>query len=192
MQHLFAQVVYLAAAEEEPEGIDLVLPEFNELIAGIIAFGIVFLAVWLWARPAIKRALEARQQAIAGQLTHAEEAKAEAESLLEDYRRQLAQAREEANRIVEEARRQAETVRADIVAKADVEADERRRRADEEIAAERARLASVLQNQFRDFSLELAQRAVAQSVDREAQLRLIDATIADIGGLRLSKDRELS
>jgi F-type H+-transporting ATPase subunit b len=189
MLNLFAQVVYLAA-EEEPEGIDLVIPEMNELIGGIIAFGIVFAAVWIWARPAIARALEARQQAIAGQLTHAEEAKAEAESLLEDYRRQLAQAREEANRIVEEARRQAEAVKADIVAKAQAEVAEQRRRADEEIDAEWSRLSAALQDRFKDFSLELAQRAVRQTVDRDAQKALIDAAIADIGTLRLTPDGE--
>lgn len=193
MLNLLAQAVYWAAAEgEEPEGIDLVLPELNELIAGVIAFAIVFTAIWVWARPAIKRALEARQQAIAGQLAHAEEAKAEAESLLEDYRRQLAEARDRANQIVEEARQQAETVRADLLAKAEHEAAERRRRADEEIAAERERLASSLQDEFRDFSLELAQKVVRQTVDRDAQLAIIDSTIAEIGGLRLSKNGERS
>jgi F-type H+-transporting ATPase subunit b len=189
MLNLFGQVVYLAAEGEEPEGIDLVIPEFNELIAGIIAFGIVFGAIWIWARPAIRRMLENRQQAIAGRLAHAEEAKAEAESLLEDYRRQLARAREEANRIVEEARTQAEGVRADVLAKADAEVAERRRRADEEIASERERLATALQDQFRDFSLDIAQRAVRNTVDREAQLAMIESTIAEIGGLRPSREQ---
>ena len=45
MQYVLAQVIYLAAEAEEPEGIDLVIPEMNELIAGIIAFSIVFLVV---------------------------------------------------------------------------------------------------------------------------------------------------
>ena len=67
MQYVLAQVIYLAAEAEEPEGIDLVIPEMNELIAGIIAFSIVFLVVWRWGRPAINRALEARQDAITGQ-----------------------------------------------------------------------------------------------------------------------------
>ena len=193
MLNLFAQVVYLAAAEgEEPEGIDLVIPEINELIGGVIAFAIVFAAVWIWGRPAIRRALENRQQAIAGQLEHAEEAKAEAQSLLEDYRQQLARAREEANRIVEQARHQAEGVRADLLAKAEAEAAERRRRADEEISAERERLAASLQDQFRDFSLEVAQRAVRQTIDRDAQLAIIDSTISEIGGLSLSPDGERS
>jgi len=44
-----AAAIQIIAAEEEPEGIDLILPETKELIAGIIAFAIVFLFVRLWA-----------------------------------------------------------------------------------------------------------------------------------------------
>src|SRR3989304_3055556 len=113
---LFAPLVLLAQVEEttpvdEPSGIDLLLPPTSELIAGLIAFVIIFAFVWRWVLPAGNRTLEARQQAITGQLTAAEEAKREAESLLADYKAQLAKARDEANRIVEEARSTGETLR---------------------------------------------------------------------------------
>ena len=55
----------LAILAQEPEetssNVSLVLPETNELIAGIVAFAIVFFFVWKWALPAINRTLEARQ-----------------------------------------------------------------------------------------------------------------------------------
>ena len=68
------------------------LPHPEELIAGILAFLIVFFFVWRRALPTISKTLEARQQAISGQLADAEESKREAESLLADYRAQLAEA----------------------------------------------------------------------------------------------------
>lgn len=182
MLNLFAQVLFLAA-EEPPEGIDLVLPETNELIAGIIAFGIVFLAIWLWARPAISRALAARQDAITGQLQSAEQTKAEAESLLEDYRKQLADARGEANRIVEEARSTAETLRSEIVARAEAEAAEVNRRAREEADAEMARAEAQIRTEVAALSLALAQKVVAGSVDPNAQRALVDRYIDELGSL---------
>jgi len=104
--------VILAAEEEEAGGgLELLLPPTAELIAGIIAFAVVFFFMWKWAWPAINRSLENRQQAIGGQLKEAEATKVEAQSLLDDYRSQLAEAKGEANRIVEEARARAETVR---------------------------------------------------------------------------------
>ncbi|CAN5131299.1 hypothetical protein BH18ACT5_BH18ACT5_12640 [soil metagenome] len=64
--------------EEASSNISLVLPEINELIAGIVAFAIVFFFVWKWALPAINRTLEARQKAITGKLEDAEKSKTEA------------------------------------------------------------------------------------------------------------------
>ena len=183
MMNLFAQVLYLAAAEEAPEGIDLVIPEMNELIGGVVAFGIVFAVVWFWGRPAIARALQARQDAISGQLQEAESAKAEAEGLLGDYRTQLASARTEANRIVEEARKQAESVKADIVAKAEADATEIVRKAREEAASEKDRVTASIRGEVASLSVELAQRAVKGTVDADAQRALVDRYIDELGSM---------
>lgn len=182
MEALLATIVYLAA-EEEPQGIDLVLPAFEELIAGVIAFAIVFLVFWRWGVPAIKRALEARQEAITGQLREAEEAKTEAEGLLGDYRKQVAEARGEANRIIEEARKAAEGMRSDIVAKAESEAGEITRKAREEAAAERDRAEGEIRQEVAALSLDLAQRVVGETVDRKAQKALVDRYIDELGEL---------
>lgn len=106
----FAQTLLLATEDggEGGSGIDLLIPPLNELVAGIIAFAIVFFFIWKWAVPALNKMLEQRQQAIAGQISAAEKAKQDAESLLTDYRAQLADSKAEGNRIIEEARGTAE------------------------------------------------------------------------------------
>ena len=182
--HLLAQAAEEATTTTQPEGINLLLPPTSELIAGLIAFAIIFFFVWKWVLPAVNKTLEARQQAITGQLTAAEEAKREAESLLADYRAQLAKARDEANQIVEEARSTGETLRSDIVGKAHTEAETLARRAREEAAAERERAATAIRNEVASLSLDLAQRVVAGSVDSKAQKALIDSYIADLETLK--------
>jgi F-type H+-transporting ATPase subunit b len=182
MTSLFAQAFFLAA--EEPEGIELVLPDIPELIGGIIAFSLVFLMVWLWARPAISRTLAARQEAITGQLKSAEESKKEAESLLEDYKQQLAKAREEAAKIVEEARRSADALRQEMVTKAESEAEGIVRKAREDASAERERLAGALRDEVAALSLDLAQKVVSGSIDADAQRALLDRYIDELEDLR--------
>ncbi len=59
------------AQEESTSNVALVLPERAELIAGILAFGIVFFFVWRWALPTINKTLEARNEAIAGKIAEA-------------------------------------------------------------------------------------------------------------------------
>lgn len=169
---------------EESSGIDLLLPETSELIAGILAFVIIFVFVWKWALPAVSKMLAARQDAITGQLSEAEKTKVEAEELLADYNKQLADARGEGNRIVDEARQSAEAVRAEIVERAEADAQGITRKAREEAAAEKQRAAAEVRTQVADLSLELAQMVVAGSVDEQTQKNLVDRYIDDIPGLK--------
>ncbi len=173
--------VILAAEEEEAGGgLDLLLPPTAELIAGIIAFAVVFFFMWKWAWPAINRSLENRQQAIGGQLKEAEATKVEAQSLLDDYRAQLAEAKGEANRIVEEARARAETVRSDLVAKAEKEANQIVAKAREDAANEKARALQEARREVADLSIDLAEKVVGENLDREAQHGLIERYLADL------------
>lgn len=181
---LLAQVVYWAAEEDAPpEGIDLVIPEFEELIAGIIAFAIVFFLIWWKVRPAIAETLANRQQAITGQLTEAEKAKREAESLLVDYRQQLAKAKDEANQIVEDAKQAAEAVKTDIVAKAESEAAGIVGKARDEAAAEKDRVAGQLREEVMSLSMALTHKVVGEGIDEATQRRLVEQFIDDVGEL---------
>lgn len=180
----FTFMFALAAAEEGgSSGIDLILPDTTELIAGIVAFLMVFGFVWFKGRHWISRLLTARQQAISGRLTEAEAAKVEAESLLAERRKEVAGARDEANRIVEEGRRSAEAVRAEVLAKAKNEADEVVRRSREAIEADKQRAGEQMRDLVAVLSLELAQKVVAGSIDAGAQKTLVDRYIDELEGM---------
>lgn len=183
MLNLLANGLLLAAAEEESRGIDLVLPNIHELIAGAIAFFLVFGFIWWKGRPMISRVITARQEAIRRHLTEAEAAKVDAEALLEERRRGVAGARDEAGRIVEEGRRSAEVVAAEILAKAKAESDEMTRRAREAIAADRERATQEVRQLVASLSLELAQKVVSGSVDAGAQKALVARYIDELEGI---------
>ena len=187
LMHVFAQVLLAQEAEpaaEESGGVTLLLPAPEELIAGIIAFAIVFFFIWKWAVPALNKTLEARQAAIAAQLESAEKAKVEAESLLTDYQSQLAGAKGEAAQIVSDARDSGEAVKADIIARAETEADQMKSRADDEIDVERERVASDLRRQVADLSVDVAEKIVGESIDIDAQRELVDRYIDELGGVQ--------
>ncbi len=187
--NLFAPILRMAQVEgetttTEPDGIQLLLPATAELIAGLIAFTIIFVFVWKWVLPMVDKRLEARQQAIVGQLTAAEETKREAEGILADYKAQLAKARDDANRIVEEARRTADALRSETMSKASDEASEITRKAREEAAGERERAASAIRDEVAALSMAVAEKAVAGAIDTKAQAKLVEQYIAELGALR--------
>ena len=170
----------LAASEGEGSAAELLLPAWPELVAGIIAFSLVFFFVWRWVWPSLNRMMETRQAAIAGELTAAEKAKAEAESLRTDYQAQLADARAEGSRLIEEARKSADQMRADIVAKAEADAEQIRSRARDEAAGEKARALADAKSQVGDISVDLAGKIVGESLDQTAHQALIDRYLADL------------
>ena len=174
----------ILAAEEERTGLDLVLPEMAELVGGAIAFAVVALVLTRFAFPAIQKAMKDRESAIQNDLESAEKAKNEASTMLEDYKKQLGEAKAEANRIIEEARGSAEQVRKDLISKAEKDAESVVARAQEQIEAERNRTIQELHGQIADISLELAEKVVGRSVDGQAQRDLVDAYIREVSGMQ--------
>lgn len=180
---MFSPMTLAIVAQEEAEStsnVSLVLPETNELIAGIVAFAIVFFFVWKWALPAINRILEARQQAIVGRLEEAEKAKTDAEKLRSDYERQVAEARARGNEIIEEARKTAEQVKNDTLQRAQAEAEGIISKAREEAGAEKARAMAEARQEVANLTVDLAEKVVGQSLDRETQLGLVERYIAEL------------
>jgi F-type H+-transporting ATPase subunit b len=157
-----------------------ILPAKNELVWGIISFTALFLVLAKFAYPAIKKGMEDRTNKIRSGLDDAEKAKNEAQGILEEYQRQLADARGEANRIIEEARQTADQLRRDLVTRAEQEAAEQRQRTAEDIKALQARAKADLQREIRDLTIDLTEKVVGESLDRDRQRSLIETYIAEL------------
>jgi len=172
-----------AEGAAEHSGLDLVLPATPELIWGTVCFVIVLAFLSKVAFPALKSAIEKREQQIQGDLEEAETAKNEANKTLEDYKKQVADAKGEANRIIEEARQSAEQVRKDLVAKAESEAQQIVERAQEQLINERNRTVTELQGQIADLSIELAEKVVGRSIDASSHKDMVDAYIKEVADM---------
>jgi F-type H+-transporting ATPase subunit b len=179
---VYEQIVGILAqetTEEVSEAKDL-YPHANELIVGLVAFAILFAFMWKWILPRFRQVIEDRRNQIQGNLEKAEVTRNEADTLLEEYRRQLAGAREESNRIIEEARKTADQLRKDLQAKAEQEAAATVARAQEEIRAERDRVFQDLQIQVGEIAVDLAGRVVGESLDPKRHEKLIDDYISQV------------
>ena len=170
----------IAQAEEPVNDAKDLYPHWQELVVGAIAFGVLFFFMSKWVLPRLNTLLEERRAKIQGEMESAESTRVEADTLLAEYREQLAAAREESNRIIEEARRTADQLRKDIQAKAEDEAEATVSRAQEEIRGERDRVFQELRGQVGEIAVELAGRVVGRSLDREAHEQLIDSYIDEV------------
>ncbi len=155
-------------------------PATNELIWGIISFVVLFVLLWKLAWPGIRKGMEARTERIRSSLEEAEHAKAEAERVLDEYRRQVAEAKSEAGGIIEEARQQADAMRRELQARAESDIADLRQRAAADVEGAKDAAIAELTEQVAQIAINAAELIVQRSLDRDTQIQLIENYINQV------------
>ncbi len=157
------------------------LPSWPEFVVGTILFFLVFGFLAKIGLPRIMKTLEERHDAIEGGINRADEAQAEAERVLQQYRAQLDDARHEAARMREEAREQGAQIIAEMRERAEAEARRIAEAAQAQIEAERQQALASLRAEVGSLATELASRIVGESLaDTARQSRMVDRFLADL------------
>ena len=165
-----------AAATQDP-----LIPTWPELIIGIIVFAVVFGVLGKMLLPRILKTLNEREDAIQGGINRADEAQAEAQAVLQQYRAQLDDARHEAARLREEAHEQGAQIIAEMRERAEAEARRITDAAQSQIEAERQQALTSLRTEVGALATELASRIVGESLtDTARQGRMVDRFLADL------------
>jgi len=171
-------MLYLAQSGTPPNPL---VPSWPELISGLIAFFLVFGVLAKMLLPRIQKTLTERTDAIEGGLKRAEDAQAQAERVLEQYRAQLAEARHEAARLREEAKEQGAQIKAELREQGEAEKRQLVESARAEIDANRQQVLASLRAEIGALSVELASRVVGESLESEArQRRIVDRFLAQL------------
>ena len=167
---------YLAGSAPDP-----LIPDLTELIIGAIAFLAVFALLAKVLMPRIAKTLEERTDKIEGGLKRAEEAQADANRTLEQYREQLAEARHEASRLRDEAREQGAAIKAELRAEGEAERQRIVDAAHAQIDADRQQALISLRAEVGALAVDLASRIVGESLADEArQHRTVDRFLAEL------------
>lgn len=148
-----------------------VMPHLGEVILGLVSFGILFFLLWKFAVPRFEAAYKDRTEKIEGGIKRAEQAQAEAERALEEYRAQLADARAESARIRDDARLEAEQIKEELRTQAQEEASRIVAAGQAQLEAQRAQIVAELRAELGRQAVELASRVVGESLEDDARRR---------------------
>jgi F-type H+-transporting ATPase subunit b len=171
---------FLAVAQEAApttEKVNPILPAMNEVVWGAISFLVLLFFMVRKGFPAVKKGMDARAEKIRASLAEADKAKDEADTILEEYRRQLSDAKSEAGRIIEAARQDADRVRQELRKQAESEVAEIRERAMADINTHVDRVKANLRTEVARLSIDLAEKVVERNLDRESNMALIESFI---------------
>lgn len=168
----------ITAAEEGQQS--LLLPATYDIVWSLVCAAVIAV-VFVKVLPKFLKVLDERTAKIEGGLEHAEEAQAEAQQLLEEYKQQLAEARAEAARIRDDARTEGTAIVAELREKAQADASRILETAQRQIEAERQQAAESLRQDVGELAIDLASRIVGESLaDQARQTRVVDRFLEDL------------
>ncbi len=162
---------------------ELIIPNTTEMWVNIVAFLILFVVLAKFAFPPITKMLDERADKIRESLEKAEDTRVEAERLLEEYKVQMAEARAEATQVIEQGRKVAESMKAEILAKAREEAEAEKVKAIEAIKAEKSAAMAEIKGEVADLSVAVAGKILGSSLTKADHAALIDKYLAEVGSL---------
>jgi len=157
------------ASEGGEETPNPIIPIWQEIVIGSIAFAILCFVLMKFVFPRMEQMYQARVEAIEGGIRRAEERQAEANALFEQYKLQLAEARTEAARIRQEAAADADGIRQDLLARAREESDRIIAAGKDQLVAERQTIVRELRGEIGTLAVDLASRIVGESLEEEVR-----------------------
>jgi len=143
------------------------------LIWTIITFILLVFVLRKVAWNPLLTALEQRESTIRESLEESQRARQEAQALLEQNQRQLAEANQQSARIIEQGREEAERVKASIIEQSRQEGQRMVEDARRQIAQERQAAIQDLKSTAADLALQATQRLLSTSVTHEDHRRLV-------------------
>lgn len=175
---LNALVTNLAAEGETPNPL---IPAWYDIIWSGLWFIVILVVVWKVALPKFTAMLDKRSAAIEGNIAKADEAQKQAEAALEEYTRQLAEARTEAGEIREAAREDGKKIVAEAKDAASSEAARITATAHTQIEAERQTALVSLRSEVGSLAIDLAGGVVGETLSDDARATaVVDRFLADL------------
>ena len=159
----------------------LVAVEPLTLIATICNLFVQMFIVKKFFLDKIMAVLDARRQAADKQITDAQAAKAEAQSIKETYEENMRKASAQATQILESAQKAANERGEQIISEAQATAAQIKNKASADIAQEKKKAINDAKNEISGLAMEIAGKVVGRELNAADQSELIDRFINELG-----------
>lgn len=128
----------------------------------------------------ILSSLNERENFIKDSLDKADEARLEAEKLLEENKANLARAEDDAQKVIAQGRKYAENVKSQMLEESKAEASKMIKEATAEIERKNQEAFNKLKDQVAEIAIDAAEKIIRVNLDKEKQTELIDKYLKDL------------
>lgn len=170
----------VAHATEATGGLGTLGINLKIFIAQLLNFSVVLLVLWKWAYKPIVNMLDARSEKIEKSLKDAEEVEKRVESLEEERKSVIAQAKAEANLILEKAREDADSRKTELLTKAKDEVSQVVRQGKGQLQAEKEQMLREVKKEIVELSVAAASKILAETVDEKKAQDLAGKVVEEL------------
>jgi F-type H+-transporting ATPase subunit b len=146
----------------------------------LITFGIALFILWKYAFGPLQKIIDERRDGIQESMDVAEQTRAEALRLLEEYKATLAKVRGDAEEILERSRTTGEHAKAEIMAEARAQSERVLEKAHEQIERDTRAALRELKGQIAELTALATEKVTARSMNDADQSRFIDEALAEL------------
>jgi len=159
--------------EQPKQGI---IPGVTAIVLFLIVFGILKVKVW----PMIVTGLDERNEKIVGEIAAAEDARMMAKEALNEYEKNLADARAQAQQMLEETKAAQGELAAQLKARAEVELNEMREKAKLDIDGAKKQAIDELYSESVNLATVMAGKILQREVSVNDEQRLMEESLAEL------------
>ena len=155
-------------------------PNPGLLVWTIVTFVLLVLILRKFAWKPLLEALKKREEHVRSSIERAEQAKQEAERILEENRKQLASAEAEAHRILNEGRALGDKLKNEMVEQANQQSRRMVEQAKQEIERDKEAALSQLRSEVANLAIKAAEKILDETLDENRQRKLVDAYLKQL------------
>jgi F-type H+-transporting ATPase subunit b len=144
------------------------------MIWTVITFVALMAVLGKFAWKPLLEALRKREEHVRTSIERAEQAREDAERILEENRKQLANAEREAQRILSEGRALGDKLKSEIVEQANQQTRRMVDQAKQEIDRDKEAALSQLRNEVANLAIGAAEKILDETLDEQKQRKLVD------------------
>jgi F-type H+-transporting ATPase subunit b len=158
----------------------LITPNVGIMFWTLVVFGISLYILNRAVFPRIRQALDDRQHAIEDSIDTAERIKAEADSVLAEYRERLKEARVQAEQILERARTTAEAAQRQALDEAKERREELLEQTRRDVEVETRRAISEIRAEVANLTILATEKVTRKHLTEADQKRLVEEALAEL------------
>lgn len=146
----------------------------------IITFLLLVLILKKFAWKPLLESLRRREESVRNTLDRAEQARLDAERILEENRKQLERAEAEGHRILTESRQLAEKLKDEIVEKANQQSRTMLDQAKQEIGRDKDAALAQLRGEVASLAIQAASKILDETLDETRHRKIVDAYLKEL------------